>query len=76
MNVIAAPGIKVPKESQPHSYIDDAAVVDVPDTAYYQRRLIDGDLLPAPDDVAAAPALTTAPAALKAVPKTNPATKE
>lgn len=71
MNVIAAPGIKVPKESQPHSYIDDAACVDVPDTAYYQRRLIDGDLLPAP---ALVPAI--APAALKAVPKINPTAKE
>lgn len=66
MNVIAAPGIKVPKETQPHSYIDDAVAVDVPDTAYYQRRLLDGDLLLADEPGPA----------LKVVPKTNPTAKE
>lgn len=68
MNVIAAPGIKVPKETQPHDYIDDAAVVDVPDTAYYQRRILDGDLLPAES--------TPPRTALKAVPETNLTAKE
>lgn len=48
MNVIAAPGIKVPKEDQPRDYLSDAEAVEVPDTAYYRRRLADGDLLPAP----------------------------
>ncbi|MES2237598.1 MAG: hypothetical protein V4500_07600 [Pseudomonadota bacterium] len=68
MNVIAAPGIKVPKETQPHDYIDDGSVVDVPDTAYYQRRLLDGDLLLSP--------VSTPRTALKAVPTTNLTAKE
>lgn len=45
MQVQAAPGLKVPMEDKPHDYITDAVVVDVPDTAYYQRRISDGDLL-------------------------------
>lgn len=48
MQVIAAQGIQVPKEDQPRDYIGDAQVVEVPDSAYYRRRIADGDLLPAP----------------------------
>lgn len=48
MQVIAAPGLKVPFEDKPHDYITDAKAVDVPETFYYHRRLVDGDLLPAP----------------------------
>lgn len=48
MNVIATPGIKVPKEDKPRDYITDAEAVEVPDTVYYRRRISDGDLLPAP----------------------------
>ncbi len=48
MHVIAAPGIQVPKEDKPRDYITDTQAVDVPDTAYYRRRIADGDLLPAP----------------------------
>ena len=48
MKVIAAPGIQVPKEDKPRDYITDAAAVEVPETAYYRRRLADGDLLEAP----------------------------
>ena len=48
MQVIAAQGIRVPKEDQPRDYISDAQVVEVPDSAYYRRRIADGDLLPAP----------------------------
>jgi hypothetical protein len=33
-------------ESQPRRYITDAEAVDVPGTAYYLRRVSDGDLLP------------------------------
>ena len=47
MKVQAAPGIKVPMEDKPHDYITDAEAVDVPETAYYQRRITDGDLLDA-----------------------------
>lgn len=45
MKVQAAPGIKVPMEDKPHDYITDAETVNVLDTAYYQRRIDDGDLL-------------------------------
>lgn len=49
MNVIATPGVRVPKEGRPREYITEAQPVEVPDTAYYRRRLRDGDLIIAPD---------------------------
>lgn len=50
MLVLAAPGIKVPQEEKPRDYITDTppegeAGFTVPDTAYYLRRLADGDLI-------------------------------
>lgn len=45
IKVRAAPGLKVPRESQPHSYIDEHAAVDVPASAYYLRCLMYGDLV-------------------------------
>jgi len=42
--VIAAPGLRVPREDNPRTYIDSKAV-DVPDTTYYRRRLTNGELL-------------------------------
>ncbi|WP_375591717.1 DUF2635 domain-containing protein [Chitiniphilus eburneus] len=47
LRVIAAPGLAVPREGQPRSYIG-ATPVEVPLTPYYRRLLADGDLLPAP----------------------------
>lgn len=47
MLVRAAPGIKVPMEEKPRDYITDAAPIDVPESAYYLRRLADGDLVQA-----------------------------
>lgn len=47
MLVKAAPGINVPKEDKPREYITDASAVEVPDSAYYLRRLADGDLVAA-----------------------------
>jgi len=44
IKVIAAPGIKVPMEDKPRSYITDEEPADVEDSAYYQRRIADGDL--------------------------------
>lgn len=48
--VLAAPGLKVPKEDKPRDYITDTppegeAGFDVPDTVYYQRRVFEGDLV-------------------------------
>jgi hypothetical protein len=45
MKVIAAPGLKVPMEDKPRDYITDAKAIDVPESAYYLRRLADGDLV-------------------------------
>jgi len=45
MKVIAAPGILCPMESEPRNYITDVKEVEVPESVYYLRRLVDGDLL-------------------------------
>lgn len=50
MKVLAAKGIKVPKENKPREYITDAPpegeqAFDVPESAYYLRRIADGDLV-------------------------------
>lgn len=49
MRVIAAEGVQVPMEGQPRRYVTDGEAVDVTDSAYYRRRLDDGDLLLAPE---------------------------
>ena len=53
MLVNAAKGLSVPKESKPHDYITDtppkgAKGVAVPESAYYLRRIADGDLIVVP----------------------------
>lgn len=67
MKVTAAPGIQVPKEDDPRSYITADEAVEVPDSAYYLRMLADGDLVvsaevtpPAVDDTTKTGAKTTA----------------
>jgi hypothetical protein len=45
MLVQAASGIKVPMEFKSRDYITDALPVDVIDSAYYRRRISDGDLV-------------------------------
>jgi hypothetical protein len=45
MIVKAIPGLLVPKEDQPREYITQDEEVDVPDSAYYLRRVADGDLV-------------------------------
>jgi len=52
MTVTAAPGIRVPMEGAARRYITDAAPVNVPESAYYLRRLADGDLTLAPEPAA------------------------
>lgn len=47
MIVKAAPGLQVPREDKPREYITDADAADVPGSAYYLRRLAEGDLVPA-----------------------------
>jgi len=41
--VIAAPGLRVPREDNPRQYIESKPT-DVPSTAYYRRRLASGEL--------------------------------
>lgn len=55
MKVIAAPGLQVPKENDPRTYVTDAESVTVPDTLYYRRRISDGDLIEVVEEAAAAP---------------------
>jgi len=44
MKVKAASGLRVPKESKPRQYITETDAVEVPETAYYLRRVAEGDL--------------------------------
>lgn len=62
--VVAAPGLQVPHEKNPRTYVE-AKAVDVPDTAYYRRRLAFGELVLA-DKAAAAADTHSAPAAADA----------
>jgi hypothetical protein len=67
ITVRAAPGLRVPMEGMPRRHITDGKPVAVPDSAYYRRRIADGDLLlPASDK----------PAAKAATPNPAPAAKE
>ena len=45
ITVKAAPGIKVPREDKPTTYIDDTNPVTITPSAYYRRRIADGDLI-------------------------------
>lgn len=45
MNVKAAAGLKVPMENKPNTYITEQEAVAVEESAYYLRRIEDGDLL-------------------------------
>lgn len=45
MKVQAAPGLKVPREDDPRTYITDAEPVEIEMTGYYVRRMADGDLV-------------------------------
>lgn len=44
ITVKAAPGIKVPREDKPTAYIDDTNPAIITPSAYYRRRIADGDL--------------------------------
>lgn len=45
MKVKAAAGVKVPMEGAPRKYITDAQEQEVPASAYYRRRVAEGDLV-------------------------------
>lgn len=56
ITVKAAPGLKVPKEGAPREYINEHEPQTVPGSAYYLRRLDDGDLIRVEDALASAKA--------------------
>lgn len=45
MKVIAKAGLSVPKDGKPRQYVTDREAVDVPESAYYMRRVAEGDLV-------------------------------
>lgn len=45
MLVKAAPELRVPHELKPREYITEDAPAEVPESAYYLRRLAEGDLV-------------------------------
>ncbi len=48
ITVRAAPGLLVPMEGAPRRHITDSEPQAVPESAYYLRRLADGDLIREP----------------------------
>jgi hypothetical protein len=53
LNVQAAPGLKLPKEGSPRSYITEDEPVQVEDSHYYRKAIADGDLVEVPAKAAA-----------------------
>lgn len=47
MYVTAAQGLRVPMEDKPTTYIEGEVITPVEDSAYYLRRISDGDLVQA-----------------------------
>ncbi|PVX80052.1 DUF2635 domain-containing protein [Paraburkholderia unamae] len=45
MKVKAAAGVNVPMEGSPRKYITDVQEQEVPASAYYRRRIAEGDLV-------------------------------
>lgn len=50
LHVKAAPGLKLPKEGAPTTYITDAEPVEVENVHYYRKAINDGDLVALTDD--------------------------
>jgi hypothetical protein len=48
--VKASPGLNVPKEGNPRSYINDSEAVAVEGSHYYRKAVIDADLIQLSDD--------------------------
>ena len=65
MKLIAAPGLKVPREDNPRTYITSEEAAEIEMTGYYVRRMAEGDLL----EATATPSPAPAPAASKDKPK-------
>ncbi|EHZ6790447.1 hypothetical protein NCQ93_004098 [Salmonella enterica] len=59
--VKAREGIRVPMENTPRRYITDAKTITVPETAYYLRQIMNGDLVEVLPEQAEQPAITDIP---------------
>ncbi|MGX7357666.1 hypothetical protein ACWOOC_23760 [Citrobacter sp. ESY80] len=59
--VKAREGIRVPMENTPRRYITDAKAIAVPETAYYLRQIMNGDLVEVLPEQAEQPAITDIP---------------
>lgn len=75
MLVIAAAGLLIPMDGKPRNYITDTPPdgergFTVPDTVYYQRRIMEGDLIELPAQAAAVEVVAEAgaPAVVEAKP--------
>ncbi|WP_434777691.1 DUF2635 domain-containing protein [Neisseria sp. Ec49-e6-T10] len=44
IRVKAAAGLIFPREENPHRYIEQE-IIEVPDSTYYRRAILDGDLI-------------------------------
>lgn len=72
MKVKAKTGVQVPREDNPRRYVSESEALEVADSsAYYLRRIADGDLLRADDEApaveAAKPAVAVKTAASEPV---------
>lgn len=59
--VKAREGIRVPMENTPRRYITDAKTITVPETAYYLRQIMNGDLVEVLPEQAEQPAIVDIP---------------
>lgn len=59
--VKAREGIRVPMENTPRRYITDEKTITVPETAYYLRQIMNGDLVEVVPEQAEQSALTDIP---------------
>ncbi|HEE9861297.1 hypothetical protein R4T16_19200 [Citrobacter freundii] len=59
--VKAREGIRVPMENTPRRYITDAKTITVPETAYYLRQIMNGDLVEVLPEQAEQPAIADIP---------------
>ncbi|HSH71543.1 MAG TPA: hypothetical protein VK974_00675 [Methylophilaceae bacterium] len=76
MYVVAAKGLKVPKEFNPHDYIEQVITKVPDDSAYYARRITDTDLEETTEDAYKAQQAEIAAAAAEAAAELEKATKK
>ncbi|MBC3228357.1 DUF2635 domain-containing protein [Serratia fonticola] len=58
IKIKAAAGVRVPREDNARRYITEQEAVTVPNSAYYQRQIVAGDLVIVGDEDTEAAAIT------------------